>query len=302
MAARKKAGTAKARAPKSGAITVRPATFKIYKARASAKAAKKNGAQGPFTITVRFRGGLNAAQQKAFTKAADRWARVIVGDLPPITVSGELIDDVLIEAEGVEIDGPSNILGQAGPTHLRPKSAGASAFLPAKGIMSFDTADLAEMQKDGTLTDVITHEMGHVLGIGTVWTNKKLLKGVGSANPTFIGPNAMAEYGKLKGRSVGPTPVPVENRGGGGTRDSHWRETVFQQELMTGWVGEKPNPMSRLTIASLKDIGYVVDLTKAETYKLPDLAMLAEAGTLTTHIAPLDHGVMLPSIPIVLPD
>ena len=101
---------------------------------------------------------------------------------------------------------------------------------------------------------------------------------------------------------MGPTPVPVENRGGGGTRDSHWRETVFQQELMTGWVGEKPNPMSRLTIASLKDIGYVVDLTKAETYKLPDLAMLAEAGTLTTHIAPLDHGVMLPSIPIVLPD
>lgn len=178
---------------------------------------------------------------------------MIVGDLPPVAIAGEVIDDLLIEAEGADIDGPGNFLGQAGPTHLRPKTAGKAAFLPAKGIMSFDKADLDAMQADGTLGDVITHEMGHVLGIGTVWMRKGLLSGEGGANPTFRGPAAMKEYGKLKGGGAGPTPVPVENRGGGGTRDSHWRETVFQKELTTGFVDVKPNPLSRLTVASLQD-------------------------------------------------
>lgn len=35
------------------------------------------------------------------------------------------------------------------------------------GFMQFDTADLRHMENEGTLVDVITHEMGHVLGIGT---------------------------------------------------------------------------------------------------------------------------------------
>ena len=34
--------------------------------------------------------------------------------------------------------------------------------------MEFDTADLAQMQSEGTLLAVIEHEIGHVLGIGTL--------------------------------------------------------------------------------------------------------------------------------------
>jgi len=292
---------AKKRGTKRGSAGTATPVFKLYKATASASAAKKAGAARPFQITVRFRGGLTTAQQNAFKKAADRWARVIVGDLPPVSIGGELIDDVLIEAEGVAIDGAGRILGQAGPTHLRPASAGTAAFLPAKGIMSFDSADLASMQADGTLGDVITHEMGHVLGVGTIWTNKKLLKNAGSSNPTFVGPAAMKEFGRLKGSGAGPTRVPVENSGGAGTADSHWRESVFQRELMTGFVGDKPNPMSRLTVASLQDLGYVVDVKKAESYKLPNLSSIAESGSLRSHIAPIDRGVVLPIIPTVLP-
>jgi leishmanolysin len=273
--------------------------FRLFRAVASSATAKKAGAASPFSITIRFRGGLNAKQEKAFTAAAKRWTKVIVGDLPPVTVQGEVVDDVLIEAEGTAIDGPGNILGQAGPTALRPANAGKAAYLPAKGIMSFDTADLAQMQKNGTLNDVITHEMGHVLGIGTVWKRKKLLKGAGSQNPSFRGKATMAEYGKLKGTAS--TAVPVENTGGAGTRDSHWRETVFVNELMTGFVGNAGNPLSRLTTASLQDLGYVVELKKAEKYGLPSLMAMAEKGALTAHVAPINQGVMLPSIPIVLP-
>ncbi len=75
-------------------------------------------------------------------------------------VDGEVVDDLPVLAQGVAIDGPGRILGQAGSTHVRPEAAGDAAFLPAKGIMSFDTADLGRMEADGALHDVIAHEMG----------------------------------------------------------------------------------------------------------------------------------------------
>src|SRR2546426_6435580 len=151
--------------------------FETYHAKADAKIALAVANEtSPFTIEVRFLGGLTKSQKKAFKTAANRWSRVIIGDLPSVLVDGEVIDDVLILAQGTDIDGPDGILGQAGPTRLRPPNAGTAAFLPAKGKMQFDTADLKKMEQAGTLNDVITHEMGHVLGIGTIWTTKGLLK------------------------------------------------------------------------------------------------------------------------------
>lgn len=272
-----------------------------YVAHASVKKkASAKAVQSAYKIEVRFLGGLTPTQKNAFKKAADRWTKVIVGDVPSVVVSGEVIDDLLIEAQGVAIDGPGGILGQAGPTNLRPASAGANAFLPAKGIMSFDTADLAKMQTNGTLVDVITHEMGHVLGIGTIWSRKGLLTGAGGINPKFTGTNAKKEYGVLKG--TGPVPVPVENGGGPGTRDSHWRESVFKNELMSGFISTPNNPLSRMTAASLKDMGYVVDMNAAEPYGLPNLQAIAEAGLM---MAPgeEEHPHALPILaPKVLPD
>jgi hypothetical protein len=254
----------------------------------------------PFTIEVRFLGGLNQAQKNAFKAAADRWSRVIIGDLPSVQVDGEVIDDIVILAQGQAIDGPGSILGQAGPTRLRPANAGASAFLPAKGKMAFDTADLKKMQTDGSLGDVITHEMGHVLGIGTIWSMKGLLKGAGGSNPTFTGKSSMKEYGVL--RKGAAKAVPVENIGGGGTADSHWRESVFRNELMTGFVGAAGNPLSRLTAASLQDLGYQVNMDASEPYNLPNLLALAESGALVSADSLLKSGTMLPNIPLVLPN
>ena len=79
--------------------------------------------KSPFTIEVRFLGGLTEAEKDAFKAAADRWAKAIVGDLPSVVVDGEVVDDVLILAQGTPIDGGGGILGQAGPTHLRPSPA-----------------------------------------------------------------------------------------------------------------------------------------------------------------------------------
>jgi hypothetical protein len=256
----------------------------------------------PFTIEVRFLGGLTEGQKDAFKSAANRWSQIIIGDLPSVLVDGEVIDDVLIFAQGGAIDGLGGILGQAGPTHLRPANAGVTAFIPAKGRMTFDTADLNQMEQNGTLNDVITHEMGHVLGIGTIWSNKSLIQGARTRNPIFVGQRAMEEYGRLRGGDSGSAPVPVENTGSVGTRDSHWRESIFLNELMSGFIAAANNPICGVTVASLQDFGYQVNMDAAEPYQLPDLRMLAEGGLLTAREAPIDIGTVLPHIPLVLPE
>ena len=107
-----------ARSPKAAAVTGEGAALHAGAAAAAG-----------FEITVRFLGGLNKKQKDAFKKAADRWTKVIVGSLPPVQVDGEVIKGVLITAAGEAIDGPGQILGQAGPTRLRPSTAGKAALL-----------------------------------------------------------------------------------------------------------------------------------------------------------------------------
>ena len=234
---------------------------------------------GTYNIEVRFEGGLTTAQEAAFTSAANRWSQIISADVPDVRLpNGEVIDDVLIFARGSTIDGPSGILGQAGPRQLR-----AGSLIPATGNMEFDTADLARMELDGSLENVIFHEMGHVVGIGTLWQDLGLLEGAGSMNPVFTGENAMREFADLIG-AHDPTPVPVANRGRPGTRDAHWREDVFANELMTGVLNPGPNPVSRITIAAVQDIGYQVSFDAAEDFSLPSHLELSIMG-----IGALEH-------------
>ncbi len=70
---------------------------------------------------------------------------------------------------------------------------------------------------------------------------------------------------------------------------------------MTGFVNVGGNPMSRLTIASLQDMGYQVNLAAAQPYELPDHLQMAEAGILAEHAA-MNRGIVLPRIPMTLPD
>ena len=228
-----------------------------------------------FQIAVTFPDNtLTPAQQSAFQRAASTWQRVVVGDLPNVVdpETGATVDDIWIVAAGPTIDGVGGILGQAGPTNLRPGMTG----LPWKGVMEFDFADLAQMEKDGILNGVILHEMGHVLGFGSLWQRSGLVSGLGTPNPTYIGLNARREYRTTFGLTGVPS-VPVENTGGQGTFGVHWRESVFVNELMTGYaeLAGVPMPLSRITVGAMQDLGYVVDYTRADPYARPTAAMLA---------------------------
>lgn len=248
-----------------------------------------------FNIEIRFMGGLTASQRSVFEFAAARWSEIIIGDIPSVEINGEIIDDVLIYARGVSIDGRGNTLGMAGPEYIRH-----GTYLPATGVMSFDTADLAIMEADGSLLNVIIHEMGHVLGFGTVWKHHEYLQGEDSINPTFVGPMASKEYGILTGENISK-PIPVANTGGPGTRDAHWREDVFGNELMTGFMDRGMNALSRVTIASLEDIGYEVNYNVADPYILPGARILAEMGVGASRADHGDHGYMFFPDQIVLP-
>ena len=235
-----------------------------------------------YNVDVNILGGLNPGQQDAFRVAAERWQEIIVGDLPDIRLNGnDVVDDVRIDAEGTEIDGAGRILGRAGPSLVRTDGG-----LPITGVMSFDVADLGNMERNGSLVNVIVHEMGHVLGLGTLWDRMGLMLGAGTANPVFVGPNAMREYGELIDR--GPMPVPISNTGGPGTRDGHWRESVFGNELMTGFLDGGINPVSRVTIAALEDMGYRVNFDVADDYRLPTDRELRNLG-IRGGLAHCDH-------------
>lgn len=251
-----------------------------------------------FSIELRFLGGLTPSQQLIFEIAAQRWSEIITGDLPPVKLAnGDTIDNVRIDSQGVAIDGASGILGQAGPTQLRPGS-----LLPATGMMRFDSADLARMEAENSLLNVIVHEMAHVLGFGTLWSARffNLIQGEGSENPVFIGKNAVREYQELTDEEE--APVPVANTGGQGTRDGHWRELIFDNELLTGFIDTGNNPISRLSVAAFEDMGYEVDYTAANSYTLPDKELLAFKVLDESHQCRMCSNDMMRIDPIILPE
>jgi hypothetical protein len=253
----------------------------------------------PYNITLRFTGSPTPSQRAAFDAAAARWQQVITQGFPTISLNfaadecypgfpafNGSVDDILIDAAVVDIDGPGGILGQAGPCLDRSANK-----LTAYGIMRFDSADIAWLEASGQLDEVIFHEMGHVLGIGTLWDyERSLLRDAGTEDPRFVGANAVREWQALGGSG----DVPVENCRdrndnpipgcGSGTRDSHWREAVFDNEIMTGFLNSGANPLSRLTIASLEDLGYSVNYGAADPYTLPSLQASSRAAKIPLNI------------------
>ena len=239
--------------------------------------------QSDYDIDIRFFGPEMTPEQKAlFTSAAARIRAIVVGDVPDaqmvntdvssdcgmagLPTLNETIDDLVIYASVQPIDGAGKILAEAGPCTYRPAAEGG---LTAIGVMLFDSADVANMQSQGVLQDVITHEMLHVVGIGTLWSTMHLLSGAGTSSVAYLGAQGLTGCLTDGGASTCPQSVPVENNGVPGTTDSHWREVTFGSELMTGYVNFGGMPLSAITVGSLGDMGYVVNPLAADPYRVP---------------------------------
>lgn len=235
-----------------------------------------------FDIEIRWnQPGGTPAQREAFRIAETRWQVLIVTEASDVPVNrgtgfcgsvspiDETIDDLLILADIVEIDGPGGTLGSAGPCLIRE-----TTLHPIIGRMRFDKDDLDALEANGQLEAVILHEMGHVLGIGGLWSLFGLVADSASADttmapdPHFVGARAQAAFELVGGSAYAGDRVPVEDQGGSGTRLVHWRERVLANELMTGFINGGSNPLSVVTIESLADMGYEVDPSAAEAYSL----------------------------------
>jgi hypothetical protein len=248
----------------------------------------------PFGIEIVILDNGTPTQDQAFLDAAARWETIIRGDVPDRDFAqdaipadacfegqpaiSDVIDDVRIYVQIQPIDQVGGTLAQAGPCLSRPITS-----LPLFGLMTFDEADLTNLEGDGDMLPVVLHEMGHVLGIGTMWDDKDLLQAPSlpnnqGADTHFRGDGAIEAFDAAGGSSYSGAKVPVENQAGEGSGDSHWRESVLQTELMTPFL--RPGTfkaLSAITVRSLEDLGYGVDVTSADAYSLPAFPALRVA-------------------------
>jgi hypothetical protein len=100
---------------------------------------------------------------------------------------------------------------------------GNKYLLTATGTMQFDSADAATMYNAGTLDDVILHEMGHVIGLGTLWTYTGYQNMYTSGSGRYNGALGNSAYAREL-TSPPTTYIPVELGGGAGTANGHWDE------------------------------------------------------------------------------
>lgn len=224
----------------------------------------------------------NENRLDAFIEAKELWESVIVGQTEVYSGVGAFIknnlaqgedwatdtpqdiDDIYIAGFEEPIDGAGNILGSASPKFLNGQTK-----LPINGVMRFDSVDVGIfLRTDPSYwTNTIVHEMAHVLGYGTVWSQKGLLRTVnnrGSLSFDYLGLEAQREWEALGCT----TSLPIESDFGPGTAGGHWDERCLTNELMTGLLnqGDGINILSRITIASFEDLGYRVNYDAAGAY------------------------------------
>ena len=226
--------------------------------------------KGDFDIELVFLDNVTDHQKNVIEHAAKRWMSVIVGDLPdhafaqdfsgtcggqPYEIpSGEQIDDLRIYVSTFVSSTFS--IGEGSPHVLRETTQ-----LPVVGCMA------VRLEAPSFLFGIGLHEIGHVLGFGSLWNEFGFLHDLSfsdsSADTHFNGPRAIAAFDEAGGRDYGGKKVPVAKQNG-----AHWRTSELFGEIMlpSRW-GEEA--LTAITVQSLADLGYVVDVTEADDYTLP---------------------------------
>ena len=196
------------------------------------------------------------------------------------------IDDVIILVDARHDDGPGGTLAAAAPCFIRDESdaprRSLGRYLPILGYFYLDLDDIDRMVEANLLVATITHEVGHILGIGTGVRSEGPLPGSWyaqnecAANPSSCfhgrhrdpyvpGTNARRAFDRLGGVSTEGDRlyfgrrVPIEPGTRQGSSGGHWREDVLVEEMMTPYVDrDMGNPLSEITVRIMQDLGYAL--------------------------------------------
>eukprot|EP00924_Labyrinthula_sp_SR-Ha-C_P010799 snap_masked-scaffold_35-processed-gene-1.42-mRNA-1 protein AED:1.00 eAED:1.00 QI:0/0/0/0/1/1/2/0/318 len=224
-------------------------------------------------LRIFFADAVTAQQEAIFRGALADWEAAIIShpDVSPWRTSedfyiSELCDvgwyypagagndglDIFVRVQ--PIDGSLGVLARAGPCGFINQE-------PRLAVITMDSDDIEGEEDNGRLFDVVRHEIGHCVGIGTSgFTLNGLLLNGGGEDPQFTGAFARAAYLSLGGSGN----VPVQE-----FQSGHWRESTFGNELMTPFISTGTNPLSIISLSSLQDLGFVADTSFAESYSLP---------------------------------
>jgi len=165
------------------------------------------------------------------------------------------------------------IIGSAGPTfgifneddNSEVVVDGASIVVTTEGEMVFDAEFIEIADELGVIESLLIHEMGHVLGFGTLWELNGLFSPGGTYPQTniFSGEptNALRMYVLESGDIV--QQIPLENEGGEGTVNSHWDENVpvfgsndlDAYPVMGGFLRSDPY-ITRISMEGFVDLGF----------------------------------------------
>lgn len=209
-----------------------------------------------FNIT-RF-SSFTTKQHSDITKAHCVWETVLLGrDVDShqgLTINFSLVD----------IDGVGGILGSAGwrtGDYYNSLDNSKTYAMALTGEMSLDIADVNSMSLTDAFFYVVVHEIGHILGIGTLWELNNVYN---DSSGKYTGCYGINAFNSLYQKDFGY--VPVELDGGDGTANAHWDEETIsdvvgrsmKEELMTGYLATH-NYLTKLTSNSLKDIGFITN-------------------------------------------
>lgn len=268
----------------------------------------------PFDIEVEFAPSVSPARQDVIREAIRRWEPVIARGGSEVNLGNTIfrgdncvpggpavtgkIDDLVVLVGIDEIDGEGGVVASGKPCMVRStrfnRAPSASFHETAIGGILLDESDVDGLETDGMLAAVVSHNTAHVLGFGyldeKLWDVHGLIAdpvmdSVSESDPRFVGPLAIAAFNAAGGTGYAGTGVPVENIGGPGFANDHWRQSVFGEELMTAVLTTTNPPLSLITVESLADIGYGVDLTQADDYTLP----AGPAAAPAEHAGPVVH-------------
>lgn len=238
---------------------------------------------------------LTASERALFTDGIAFWDDIIVGHRDGVSRNFSLDVDTFSSPRN---DDGLILLGSAGPRGVitsgvvEGATRGDGRFAIAQGgFAQFNVNDDA-----GPLSfNTIVHEIGHTLGIGTLWQANNVYE---AGSGEYTGAAGLAGFQAEFLGQQDATFVPVELDGGPGTANAHWNEGIFGStafgatgiltadgqdlgsEILTGRLGfNEPIFLSQLTVGSLVDIGFVVvpEPTTA-TVALFGLALLARRG------------------------